>query len=100
MWVYERKAINRLIAYYVDLHEGKAINRLMAYYVELHEGKTINRLIAIDLLTQVFGFKSLLLGLLRIFVALSQPSTWIVFRKPHAICETNHITHNLQTVII
>ena len=41
MLVYERKVINRLIAYYVDLHEGKAINRLMAYYVELHEGKVL-----------------------------------------------------------
>ena len=68
--------------------------------MDSHEGKAINGLIAIDLLTQVFGFKPLRLGRLRIFVALSQPSTWIVFRKPHAICETNHITHNLQTVTI
>ena len=86
------KTINRLIAHYVDSHQGKAINRLIARYVDLQKGKTINWLIAIDLLTQVFGCKSLLLG---IFVALSQPSTWIVSPKPHATYQTNNITHNL-----
>ena len=91
------KKINGLIARYVDSHEGKPINRLIARYVDSHKGKTIKRLIAIDLLTQVFGLKSLFLG---IFVAVSQPSRWIVFPKPHAIYQTNNITHNLQTITI
>ena len=77
----------------MDSHQGKAINRLIARYVDLQKGKTINWLIAIDLLTQVFGCKSLLLG---IFVALSQPSMWIISPKLHVIYQTNDIMHNLQ----
>ena len=75
----------------------QTINRLLAHYVDSHEGKAINWLITVDLLRQILGFKSPLLG---IFVELSQRSTWIISPKPYAIYQTNKITHNLQTITI
>ena len=42
MWIREGKAINRLIARYVDSHKGKIINRLIAHYVNTHmKGKLL-----------------------------------------------------------
>ena len=69
----------------MNSHDGKAINRLIARYVDSHEGKAINWLITVDLLRQILGFKSPLLG---IFVELSQRSTWIISPKPYATLAT------------